>query len=108
MTGWAATPTYTAHTMAMQCYIPDGDPKEPFRYNPDLNAGPVYTAEYQGPDYKTGGVQINDVSVFMGVKPTSEAAEHFASNKPESVSLKWAEAVEDKLKGKLLGCNAAK
>lgn len=92
----------------MQCYIPGGAPREPFRYNPELNAGPVYTSEYQGPDYKAGGVQINDVSVFMGVEPTSEAAEYFASNKPESISLKWAEDVETKLKGKLLGCNATK
>ena len=92
----------------MQCYIPGGEPKEPFKYNPELNAGPVYTSEYQGRDYTTGGVQINNVSVFMGIKPTSEAAEYFASNKPESVSLKWAEGVEARLKGKLLGCNATK
>jgi hypothetical protein len=94
--------------MAMQCYIPGGEPRDPFKYNPELNAGPVYTSECQGPGYKAGGVQINNVSVFMGVKPTSEAAEYFASNKPESVSLKWAEDVEAKLKGKLLGGNATK
>lgn len=90
----------------MCCYIPDGQADQPFRYNPELNAGAVYTADYQGPEYKKGGVRVNnDISVFMGVKPTSEAAEYFASNKPESVSLKWAEHTESQLKGKLLGCD---
>jgi len=36
----------------------------------------------------------------MGTEPTSQAAEHFASNKPKNFSLKWAESVE------LLGGNA--
>ena len=44
----------------------------------------------------------------MGVKPTSQAAEYFANNNPNSVSLSWAETTEAKLKGKLLGCNATK
>ena len=92
----------------MQCYIPGGLAKEHFKYNPELNAGPVYTDNYQGPDYKTGGVRLDDVSVFVGVKPTSQAAEYFANNNPNSVSLSWAETTEAKLKGKLLGCNATK
>ena len=92
----------------MQCYIPDGPSQEPFTYNPDLNAGATYTADYQGPNYMTGGVQLRDISVFMGVKPTSEAAECFSSNKQDSVSLKWAKSTQDKVKGKLLGCNPDK
>lgn len=89
----------------MQCYIPGGPENEPFKYNPALNAGPRYTPLYQGPDYKVGGVRLGDVSVFVGVEPTSHAAEYFASNKPGNVSLSWAESTEAQLKDKLLGCN---
>ena len=92
----------------MQCYIPGGPENEPFKYNPDLNAGPKYTPLYQGPDYEMGGIQLDDVSVFMGVEPTSQAAECFASNKPKNFSLSWAESTDAQLKGKLLGCNADK
>jgi len=96
----------------MWCYSPGGPENEPFKYNTALNAGPIegqtrkYSQSYQGPDYKTGGVRLGDVSVFMGTEPTSQAAEYFASNKPKNFSLKWAESVETQLKSKLLGGNA--
>ena len=92
----------------MKCYEPGGNPLEPFRYNEQLNSGPdhAYTAEYQGPDYAEGGVQLGDVSVFMGVKPSTQAAGCFAENGPGSFSLDWADAAHESLKGKLLGCNA--
>ena len=99
-------------TQRMWCYSPGGPENEPFKYNTALNAGPIegqtpkYSQSYQGPDYKTGGVRLGDVSVFMGTEPTSQAAEYFASNKPKNFSLKWAESVETQLKGKLLGGNA--
>ena len=63
---------------------------------------------YQGPDYEMGGIQLDDVSVFMGVEPNSQAAECFASNKPKNFPLSWAKSMEAQLKGKLMGCNADK
>ncbi|MEM7157315.1 MAG: glycoside hydrolase family 16 protein [Myxococcota bacterium] len=92
----------------MKCYEPGGKPLEPFCYNPQLNAGPKgqYTAEYQGPDYASGGVQLGDVSVFMGLEPTTQAAEVFAENGSDSFSQCWADDAQKHLMGKLLGCNA--
>jgi len=41
----------------------------------------------------------------MGTEPTSQAAEHFASNKPKNFSLKWAESVHSKNKIVVLANN---
>ena len=107
MAGISPSPESRHETMV--CYIPDGPQYEPFKYNPVLNAGPVYTKDFQGPCYEEGGVTVsNDFSVFMGVSPTTKAAECLASNNPDAVSLKWAENVEKELKGKLLGGDVSK
>lgn len=94
----------------MQCYISADsagagaqDDQSPFSYNPQLNAGPVFTSDYQGPNYERGGVKIGEnFSVFMGVQPSTKAAECFASNRPGNISLRWSERVGRQLKDKLL------
>jgi len=86
-----------------------GPENEPFRYNSALHAGQIegqtrkYSQSYQRQDYKAGGVWLRDV--FMGTEPTSQAAEHFASNKPKNFSLKWAESVHSKNKIVVLANN---
>ena len=55
-----------------------------------------------------GGVQLAHISVYIGVQPTTKAAEYFASNKRNSASLSWAKHTEAHLKGKPLGCDVHK